>query len=81
MLESGPERHAFAPAWELGAEAEAGPEVGNLAAGAANRVGVLSTAAANFGWPGVGVQNFSFSKKQTLKKSPRAAGNDPKETL
>ena len=34
MLESGSERHDFAPAWELGAEAEAEPEVGNPAAGA-----------------------------------------------
>ena len=34
MLESGSERHDFSPAWELGAETEAGPEVGNLAAGA-----------------------------------------------
>ena len=33
MLESGSEWPDFAPAWELGAEAEAGPEVGNLAAG------------------------------------------------
>ena len=34
MLESGSEWPDFAPAWELGAEAEAGPEVGNPAAGA-----------------------------------------------
>jgi hypothetical protein len=32
--ESGPERRVFAPAWGWVAEAEAGPEVGNLAAGA-----------------------------------------------
>jgi hypothetical protein len=33
VLEGGSERHNFAPAWALGAEAEAGPDVGNLAAG------------------------------------------------